>query len=169
MAMLAKVHGDGTLDKQLTILSRPKLLIIDELGYLPFEARCRAPVLPAGLVALRTGIDSDHRQPLGREWGGVFGDPAVATAILDCLLHHSTVTAIRGSNSARLRLRMIYVLYPIFAGRALLAEQQLIISHFPILAQRVPAVLLDLLDLINSRPGYWVTSGGCCTKLSYQL
>ena len=38
MAMLAKAHGDGTLDKQLTILSRPKLLIIDELGYLPFEA-----------------------------------------------------------------------------------------------------------------------------------
>jgi DNA replication protein DnaC len=38
VAMLAKAHSDGTLDKQLTILSRPKLLIIDELGYLPFEA-----------------------------------------------------------------------------------------------------------------------------------
>lgn len=35
---LAKAHSDGLLDKQLTILSRPKLLIIDELGYLPFEA-----------------------------------------------------------------------------------------------------------------------------------
>ncbi len=38
VAMLAKAHNDGTLDKQLTTLSRPKLLIIDELGYLPFEA-----------------------------------------------------------------------------------------------------------------------------------
>jgi transposase len=38
VAMLAKAHGDGTLDKQLTQLARPKLLIIDELGYLPFEA-----------------------------------------------------------------------------------------------------------------------------------
>jgi DNA replication protein DnaC len=38
VAMLAKAHGDGVLDKQLTILARPKLLIIDELGYLPFEA-----------------------------------------------------------------------------------------------------------------------------------
>ncbi|WP_412177321.1 ATP-binding protein [Mesorhizobium sp. ZC-5] len=38
VAMLAKAHDDGSLDKQLTILSRPKLLIIDELGYLPFEA-----------------------------------------------------------------------------------------------------------------------------------
>lgn len=38
VAMLAKAHGDGSLEKQLTTLSRPKLLIIDELGYLPFEA-----------------------------------------------------------------------------------------------------------------------------------
>ncbi|ESZ54498.1 hypothetical protein X727_33415 [Mesorhizobium sp. L103C119B0] len=38
VAMLAKAHGDGALEKQLTTLSRPKLLIIDELGYLPFEA-----------------------------------------------------------------------------------------------------------------------------------
>lgn len=37
-AMLAKAHSDGSLDKQLTILSGPKVLIIDELGYLPFEA-----------------------------------------------------------------------------------------------------------------------------------
>jgi DNA replication protein DnaC len=38
VAMLAKAHIDGSLDKQLAILARPKLLIIDELGYLPFEA-----------------------------------------------------------------------------------------------------------------------------------
>lgn len=37
--MLAKARSDGTLDRQLTILSRPKLLIIHELGYLPFEAK----------------------------------------------------------------------------------------------------------------------------------
>ena len=56
--------------------------------------------------------------------------------------------------SVRLRLRMIYVLYPIFAGRALLAEQQLKNSDSPMLAHRVPADLLDLLDLIISRTGY---------------
>ena len=37
VATLAKVHADGALEKQLTTLGRPKLLIIDELGYLPFE------------------------------------------------------------------------------------------------------------------------------------
>jgi DNA replication protein DnaC len=36
------------------------------------------------------------------EWGVVFGDPVVATAILDRLLHHSHVVTIRG-NSYRLR------------------------------------------------------------------
>jgi DNA replication protein DnaC len=35
VATLAKVHADGALEKQRTILGRPKLLIIDELGYLP--------------------------------------------------------------------------------------------------------------------------------------
>ncbi|WP_245425788.1 ATP-binding protein [Mesorhizobium sp. WSM3862] len=35
VATLANAHSDGSLDKQLAILSRPKLLIIDELGYLP--------------------------------------------------------------------------------------------------------------------------------------
>ena len=42
-AMPAKARGDGSLDKQLTSLARPKLLIVDELGYLPIEAQCRAP------------------------------------------------------------------------------------------------------------------------------
>ncbi|EIZ78012.1 IstB ATP binding domain-containing protein, partial [Novosphingobium sp. Rr 2-17] len=39
-AMLTKAHGDGTLDKQLTLLARPKLLIIDELGYRAVCAAC---------------------------------------------------------------------------------------------------------------------------------
>jgi DNA replication protein DnaC len=38
VATLAKSHNEGVLDKQLTLLSRPKLLTIDELGYVPFEA-----------------------------------------------------------------------------------------------------------------------------------
>ena len=37
VAVLAKAHGDGRLEERLTIYARPKLLIIDELGYLRFE------------------------------------------------------------------------------------------------------------------------------------
>lgn len=102
VAMLAKAHADGSLDKQLTTLSRPKLLIIDELGYLPFEAN--AAHLFFQLVSRRYEKGSiliTSNRSVG-EWGSVFGDPVVATAILDRLLHHSTVITIRG-DSYRLR------------------------------------------------------------------
>ena len=102
VALLAKAHMDGNLDKQLTLLSRPKLLIIDELGYLPFEAD--AAHLFFQLVSRRYEKGSiliTSNRSVG-EWGSVFGDPVVATAILDRLLHHSTVITIRG-DSYRLR------------------------------------------------------------------
>jgi len=102
VAMLAKAHDNGGLDKQLTILARPKLLIIDELGYLPFEAN--AAHLFFQLVSRRYERGSiliTSNRSVG-EWGSVFGDAVVATAILDRLLHHSTVITIRG-DSYRLR------------------------------------------------------------------
>jgi DNA replication protein DnaC len=102
VATLAKVHADGALEKQLTTLGRPKLLIIDELGYLPFEPN--AAHLFFQLVSRRYERGSiliTSNRSVG-EWGGVFGDPVVATAILDRLLHHSTVITIRGD---RYRLR----------------------------------------------------------------
>lgn len=100
--MLAKVYGDGLLGKQMTTLSRPKLLIIDELGYLPFEAN--AAHLFFQLVSRRYERGSiliTSNRSVG-EWGSVFGDPVAGTAILDSLLHHSTVITIRG-DSYRLR------------------------------------------------------------------
>jgi DNA replication protein DnaC len=102
VAMLAKAHQDGKLEKQLTILSRPKLLIIDEIGYLPFEAN--AAHLFFQLVSRRYERGSiliTSNRSVG-EWGAVFGDAVVATAILDRLLHHSSVITIRG-DSYRLR------------------------------------------------------------------
>ena len=102
VAILAKAQDDGTLDRQLTLLTRPKLLIIDELGYLPFEAN--AAHLFFQLVSRRYERGSvlvTSNRAVG-EWGAVFGDPVVATAILDRLLHHSHVLTIRG-DSYRLR------------------------------------------------------------------
>lgn len=79
---------------KLTTLSRPKLLIIDELGYLPFEAN--AAHLFFQLVSRRYERGSiliTSNRSVG-EWGSVFGDPVVATEILDRLLRHSTVITI---------------------------------------------------------------------------
>ena len=102
VATLAKAHVDGRLEDQLTIYARPKLLIIDELGYLPFEQD--AAHLFFQLVSRRyergSMLVTSNRSVA--EWGAVFGDPVVATAILDRLLHHSSVITIRG-DSYRLR------------------------------------------------------------------
>jgi len=88
--------------KRLTHYAKPKLLIVDELGYLPFEPN--AAHLFFQLVSRRYEKGAmlvTSNRAVG-EWGAVFGDPVVATAILDRLLHHSHVITIRG-DSYRLR------------------------------------------------------------------
>jgi DNA replication protein DnaC len=102
VAQLAKAHGEGRLEDRLLHFSKPKLLIIDELGYLPFEPN--AAHLFFQLVSRRyeRGSILITSNRAVSEWGTVFGDAVVATAILDRLLHHSHVVTIRG-DSYRLR------------------------------------------------------------------
>ena len=100
VASLVKAHG--RLEERLGFHAKPKLLIVDELGYLPFEPN--AAHLFFQLVSRRYERGSmliTSNRSVG-EWGAVFGDPVVATAILDRLLHHSQVVTIRG-DSYRLR------------------------------------------------------------------
>ena len=102
VAQLSKAHELGILDDKLASLAKPKLLIIDELGYLPFDPN--AAHLFFQLVSRRYERGAmliTSNRAVG-DWGEVFGDPIVATAILDRLLHHSVVIAIRG-DSYRLR------------------------------------------------------------------
>lgn len=102
VATLVRAHGEGRLEERLAFLAKPKLLIIDELGYLPFDPN--AAHLFFQLVSRRYERGAmliTSNRSVG-EWGTVFGDPVVATAILDRLLHHSHVITIRG-DSYRLR------------------------------------------------------------------
>ena len=98
VAQLAKAHGEGRLEERLLHFSKPRLLIVDELGYLPFEPD--AAHLFFQLVSRRYERGSmlvTSNRSVG-EWGGVFGDPVVATAILDRLLHDSHVITSRGDS-----------------------------------------------------------------------
>jgi DNA replication protein DnaC len=104
VAQLAKAHSEGRLEDRLVHVGKPTLLIIDELGYLPFEPN--AAHLFFQLVSRRyergSMLITSNRAV--SEWGTVFGDTVVATAILDRLLHHSHVLTICGdSDSYRLR------------------------------------------------------------------
>jgi DNA replication protein DnaC len=104
VAGLAKAQGEKRLDEKLLALSKAKLLIVDELGYLPLEPD--AAHLFFQLVSRRheTGAMLITSNRSVAEWGTVFADPVVATAILDRLLHHSQVLTIRG-DSYRLRAK----------------------------------------------------------------
>lgn len=104
VAGLAKAHGEKRLDEKLLALSKAKLLIVDELGYLPLEPD--AAHLFFQLVSRRyeAGAMLITSNRSVAEWGTVFADPVVATAILDRLLHHSHVLTIRG-DSYRLRAK----------------------------------------------------------------
>jgi DNA replication protein DnaC len=79
---LAKAHGEKRLDEKLLGLSKAKLLIVDELGYLPLEPD--AAHLFFQLVSRRYEMGAmlitSNRSVA--EWGTVFADPVVATAIL---------------------------------------------------------------------------------------
>jgi len=102
MAGLTKAHSDGRLEEKLMQLSKPKLLVVDELGYLPLEPA--AAHLFFQLVSRRyerASLLITSNRPVS-EWGQVFGDAVAATAILDRLLHDSQVVTIRG-DSYRLR------------------------------------------------------------------
>lgn len=102
LATLAKAESEGRLAEQLGFYAKPKLLVLDELGYLPFEKR--SAHLFFQLVARRYERGSillTTNQPV-IHWGTVFGDEVLAAAILDRLLHRSHIVAIQGE-SYRLR------------------------------------------------------------------
>jgi DNA replication protein DnaC len=98
IAQLSKAHAEGRLADQLAFFAKPKLLVIDELGYLPLE-RASAHVFfqlvtrryERGSILLTTN------QPV-TEWGHVFGDEMIAAAVLDRLLHHSHTLVIHGES-----------------------------------------------------------------------
>lgn len=102
LTQLVRAQGEGKLEERLAWYAKPKLLIVDELGYLPLESG--AGHLFFQLVSRRYERGSlliTSNRAVG-EWGMVFDDAVVATAILDRLLHHSIVVTIRGE-SYRLR------------------------------------------------------------------
>jgi DNA replication protein DnaC len=104
VARLADAHQAGHLQTELTRLGRYPVLVIDEVGYIPFEAE--AANLFFQLVSARyerASLVVTSNKPFGR-WGEVFGDDVVAAAMIDRLVHHAEVIALKG-DSYRLKDR----------------------------------------------------------------
>jgi DNA replication protein DnaC len=101
---LADAHSSGRLQTELARLSRYPLLVIDEVGYIPFEPE--AANLFFQLVSSRyerASLIVISNKPFGR-WAEVFGDEVVAAAMIDRLVHHAEVISLRG-DSYRLKDR----------------------------------------------------------------
>ncbi len=101
---LAEAHHTGRLQDELRRVGRYPLLVVDEVGYIPFEPE--AANLFFQLVSSRyerASLIVTSNKPFGR-WGEVFGDDVVAAAMIDRLVHHAEVIALSG-DSYRLRDR----------------------------------------------------------------
>ena len=102
IASLSKAEREGALREKIRYFCRFSLLIVDEIGYLP--------VIPGGGNLFFQLVNARYEKGAMiltsnrgfAEWGDIFGDPVVATALLDRLLHHAVVFQVEGS-SYRLR------------------------------------------------------------------
>ncbi len=104
VALLAQAHHAGRLQDELQRLARIPLVVVDEVGYIPFEPE--AANLFFQLVSSRyerASLIVTSNKPFGR-WGEVFGDDIVAAAMIDRLVHHAEVIALKG-DSYRLKDR----------------------------------------------------------------
>ena len=102
VARTARAAIDGRWQTTMRFWNGPQLLVIDELGYLPMPGEAASHLFQVisrryehGSIVLTTN------RPIA-DWGHIFEDTTVATAVLDRLLHHATVLQIDG-DSYRMR------------------------------------------------------------------
>jgi DNA replication protein DnaC len=111
VAQCRKANDKGTLQRLVNRWSRPDVLIVDEVGYFPFDELTANVFFQVVSKRYEQGamILTSNKSYL--EWGKVFGDDVLATAILDRLLHHAITFNIKG-DSYRLREKKKAGIYP---------------------------------------------------------
>src|SRR5579862_2081961 len=104
VARLGEAKRQGQLEAELRRLSFIPLIIVDEIGYIPFDPE--AANLMFSLVSNRyerASMIVTSNKPFSA-WGEIFGDDMAATAMIDRLIHHSEILSLKG-DSYRLRDR----------------------------------------------------------------
>jgi hypothetical protein len=102
LAQLSRAQVEGKLADQIAFYAKPKLLVIDELGYLPLEKQTAHLFFQLVSRRYERGSMLITTNQTITQWGHVFGDEMIAAAVLDRVLHHSHVLVIQG-DSFRLR------------------------------------------------------------------
>lgn len=102
LAQLTRAAAEGKLADQIAFYAKPKLLVVDELGYLPLEKQTAHLFFQLVSRRYERGSMLITTNQTITQWGHVFGDEMIASAVLDRVLHHSHVLVIQG-DSFRLR------------------------------------------------------------------
>lgn len=95
------LHHDmqrGQVAKRMQQLCKPKVLILDEMGYLPLERPVATFLFQLVAKRYEKGAIILSSNKSFSEWGDLFTDQVLATALLDRLLHHSSIINIRGQS-----------------------------------------------------------------------
>ena len=89
----------GTLEKALRDYTRPQLLLLDELGYLPIDKRGADLLFQVVAARYECGSVVVSTNRAFREWGTMFdGDSTLASAMIDRLMHHGEPILIQGES-----------------------------------------------------------------------
>jgi DNA replication protein DnaC len=102
VARLGDAKRQGNLEAELRRLGFIPLVVVDEVGYIPFDPE--AANLMFSLVSARyerASMIVTSNKPFSG-WGEIFGDEVVAAAMIDRLVHHAEILALKG-DSYRLR------------------------------------------------------------------
>jgi DNA replication protein DnaC len=96
---LTTAQINGTLGKALKTYTRPGLLLLDELGYLPIDKRGADLLFQVVAARYETGSIVLTTNRVFREWGAIFDvDNTLATALIDRLMHHGEAFLIKGDS-----------------------------------------------------------------------
>lgn len=101
---LGRAGRANKLEAQMKVYLRPRVLVIDEVGYLPLDALGANLLFQLISARYEKGSIVLTSNKSYSEWGSIFGETTIAAALLDRLLHHSTTLNIRG-DSYRLKDR----------------------------------------------------------------
>ena len=95
---LRPARDDGRLDREAALIGRARLLVIDELGFLPLDAdgarllfQVFADAYERQSVVITTNLEFSR-------WGPVFGDDQMAAAVIDRIVHHGRLVQFRGES-----------------------------------------------------------------------
>lgn len=99
--MVNRLHAataDHSLEKALLLYTRPSLLVIDEVGYLPFNKEAGDLFFQVVAKRYERGSIVLTANRAFQDWSAIFADPIVAAAILERLVHHATILALKGKS-----------------------------------------------------------------------